>query len=446
MRRIASLGTGLAVALACGALVAATPAGADFSIAGQFGSPGTGPGQFDTPLGADVGEDGAVWVVDALNDRVQEWTGAGTFVRAFGGTGTGRGRFDLPEDVLEVGGHVYVSDCDNRRVQRFTRDGLTPAGEFTGGAVRLNCPDGLIAGPAGDVWVADTFNDRLVDFDPATNTVLKVIGGPGNGLLVRPRGVARSPLTGDLYVTEGEPTTCADAHVRRLAPDGTLLASFGDGGSGALHCPLGVEVDAAGNVFASDVMGRVYVYAPDGSFVRGITPPGRFGFAFPVGLATDASCGLYVVERNANRVEHVAWSEAPLCRAMTPAAAPLPKPISDRTGPVFQATWPAAAKLTTTGVVRVRVRCPFEACRILAFAKVRRSAGAKPSWTLQVVRRLDLEARRGGTLTLHFRRRADLAAVRALVRRGGHPSAELVVSASDAEGSYTRRRHVVGVR
>lgn len=446
MRRIAALGSLLVAVLACAALGAAAPAGADFSLVGTFGTPGSGAGQFDTPLGADVGEDGAVWVVDALNDRVQEWTASGAFVRAFGGTGTSRGRFRLPEDVLQVGGHVYVTDCDNQRVQRFARDTLAPAGEFTGGAQRLVCPEGLAAGPAGDVWVADTFGDRIVDYDPATNTVLKIVGGTGNSLLVRPRDVARSPLTGELYVTEGEPTTCAGAHVRRLAADGTLLGSFGDSGPGALFCPLRVEVDAAGNVFASDAAGRVNVYAPDGTFIRGLTPPSAFGFAYPGGLASDATCGLYVVERNAARVRRLAWSEPPLCRTMTAAAAPVPAPVADKGGPVFQATWPATAPLTTTGAVRVRVRCPFQACRILAFGKVRRRAGVAPAWTLQIVRPLRLRARATGTVTLHFRRRADLGAVRAVVRRGGHPTAELVVSAADDKGRYTRRRHVVPVR
>lgn len=446
MRRIAVLATGLAACLACGALAVAAPAGAEFAVSGTFGAPGTGPAQFDNPIGVAVGEDGAVWVADGLNDRVQEWTAGGAFVRAFGSTGTGRGHFRLPEDVLQVGGHLYVSDCDNGRVARFDRTSLAPTGEFTGDALRLRCPEGLAAGAAGDIWVADTFNDRLVDYDPATNTVVRVVGGVGNPLLRRPRDVARSPLTGELYVSQGEPTTCADANVRRLAADGTLLGSFAGSGAGAIRCPNGVSVDAVGNVFASGVSGVVNAYGPDGTYVRTLSSSGGAAFSFPIALASDAACGLYVVERNAARVAHLAWSEPPACRVMTPpAAAVKPKPVPV-TGPAFQATWPKVATLTSTGVVRVKVRCPFESCRIVGFGKVRRSATAKPAWTLQIVRPLQLRTRTTGTLTLHFRLRRDLGAIRALVRRGGHPTAELVVSASDAKGHATRRRHVVAIR
>ncbi|MFA9271639.1 MAG: 6-bladed beta-propeller, partial [Baekduiaceae bacterium] len=102
----------------------------------SFGEFGLGPGQFDHPLGVSVADDGNVWVVDALNDRVQEWTAAAGFVRAFGSTGTGRGQFRLPEDVEARGGYVYVSDCYGQRVQRFAAGSRAPAGEFTGGAPR----------------------------------------------------------------------------------------------------------------------------------------------------------------------------------------------------------------------------------------------------------------------------------------------------------------------
>lgn len=167
-----------------------------FSLPQSFGAFGAGDGQFDHPLGVGVGDNGNVWVVDALNDRVTEWSGAGAWLRAFGSTGSGRGQFRLPEDVEEKGGFLYISDCYGQRVQRIDPANFVPAGEFTGGATRLKCPEGLAVVSGQDVLVADTFNDRVVAYDPTSGAVLSTFSS-----LPQPRDVAVSPVSGDVYVT-----------------------------------------------------------------------------------------------------------------------------------------------------------------------------------------------------------------------------------------------------
>lgn len=416
---------------------------ADMTLLQSFGAFGSGAGQLDHPLGAGVAENGNVWVVDALNDRVTEWTAAGTFVRAFGSTGSSRGQFQLPEDVEVRGGFVYVSDCYGQRVQRFDVASLKPAGEFTGDATRLKCPEGLDIGPGGEVYVADTFNDRVVVYDPATNAVLKTIGTTGGEPLPRPRDVAVNPANGEIYVAVDADNQCVSARVARLSAAGDVLGTFGTSGAGTLFCPLGVHIDAAGNVIVSDAWGRVNVYTAAGEFAMALKPPaGAKGFAYPYGIATDANCRVVVVERDAPRVDVYGWAEAPFCRTLPAAGSGVAPPAvvqaGDKTPPAFSVVWPKSVKLLKASSVSMKVRCPFETCRVTSFGKVR--VRGKLRWWMQIVRTRRLKAGVQGTVTLRFRKSADLRAVRRYLRRGGRPKLELVVSASDAKNNFGRKR------
>jgi DNA-binding beta-propeller fold protein YncE len=431
----------LAAVFAASALTPAAHAADSMTLLQSFGAFGSGPGQFDHPLGAGVGDNGNVWVVDAINDRVQEWTAGGSFVRAVGSTGSGRGQFRLPEDVEARGGFVYVSDCYGQRVQRFDVAGLKPAGEFTDG---LRCPQGLDVGPGGEVWVADTFNDRVLAFDPSSGAVLKTFGS-----LPRPRDVAVHPASGDVYVAVDADDQCVGARVTRLSASGSVLGTFGVSGAGALFCPLGVHVDAAGNVIVSDAAGRVNVYTAAGEFALALAAPaGAKAFAYPYGIATDAQCRVYVVERDAARVDVYGFAAAPFCRTLPAAGAGVAPPAvvqtGDKTPPAFSVVWPKSVSLVKASTVSMKVRCPFETCSVRSFGKVR--VAGKVRWWMQIVKTRRLTAGVQGTVTLKFRKASDLRAVRRYLRRGRRPKLELVVSAGDVKNNYARKRVVRTLR
>lgn len=414
-----------------------------FSLQQSFGAFGAGDGQFDHPLGVGVGDSGNVWVVDALNDRVTEWSAAGAWLRAFGSTGSGRGQFRLPEDVEQQGGFLYVSDCYGQRVQRIDPANFVPAGEFTGGATRLKCPEGLAVVSGQEVLVADTFNDRVVAYDPTSGAVLSTFSS-----LPQPRDVAVNPVSGDVYVTVDAYDQCSAGRVVRLSSTGAVLGEFGTTGAGKLYCPLGVEVDAAGNVVVSDAGGRVNVYTPAGELALTLVSPGGSGkrFAYPYGLGVDGSCRVYVAERDVPRVDVYGWDAGPACRALAPASLTPPPPavVGDKTPPAFSVVWPKSAKLSKASTVSMKVRCPFEACSVRAFGKIRVAGSVQ--WQMQIVKVRKLKAGVQGTVTLRFRKEADLRSLRRALRRGVRPKLELVVSASDVKGNYARKRAVVGLR
>jgi len=67
---------------------------------------------------------GAVYVADWGNDRVQKLSPTGDHIATFGSSGSGDGQLTRPSSVAVDGdGNVYVADWGNNRVQMFASDG-----------------------------------------------------------------------------------------------------------------------------------------------------------------------------------------------------------------------------------------------------------------------------------------------------------------------------------
>jgi len=64
---------------------------------------------------------GSVYVADSDNNRIQKFTSGGVFVSTWGTPGTGDGEFDYPVGVAVASdGSVYVADRGNGRIQKFS--------------------------------------------------------------------------------------------------------------------------------------------------------------------------------------------------------------------------------------------------------------------------------------------------------------------------------------
>src|SRR5271166_651061 len=86
----------------------------------QFGSSGSGNGQFSYPTGVAIDASGNIWVVDYGNNRVEEFNSSGTFLSKFGSSGSGNGQFSIPIGIaLDSSGNVWVADQSNNRVEKF---------------------------------------------------------------------------------------------------------------------------------------------------------------------------------------------------------------------------------------------------------------------------------------------------------------------------------------
>jgi hypothetical protein len=132
-------------------------------------------------------------VADTNNDRVQQFTSTGMFIRSWGGTGTGDGQFDAPVGIeVDADGDVWVADRDNDRLQVFTADGTfrhqvggpgSQPGQFT-------FPNQVAVSARGSVYVADVADNQVTWFArPLTDARIR----RGNGSFV---GNDRYNLTG----------------------------------------------------------------------------------------------------------------------------------------------------------------------------------------------------------------------------------------------------------
>jgi len=90
----------------------------------QWGSQGSGDGQFSYPSGIATDAAGNVYVADSDNHRIQKFTGAGVYLTQWGSQGSGGGQFRGPTGVAtDVAGDVYVADLQNHRIQKFSGAG-----------------------------------------------------------------------------------------------------------------------------------------------------------------------------------------------------------------------------------------------------------------------------------------------------------------------------------
>ena len=92
----------------------------DLDFISNFGAAGDGPGHFSRPKGVATDSEGHVYVIDALFDNVQILDNTGRLLLAFGKPGSGRGEFWLPNAIhIDDRDRIYISDSYNKRVQVF---------------------------------------------------------------------------------------------------------------------------------------------------------------------------------------------------------------------------------------------------------------------------------------------------------------------------------------
>ena len=142
-----------------------------FSTTGEvldlWGEAGSAVGQLMGPSGLAFGLDGNLLITDSGNHRVQKFSADGKFLESWGCAGSDEGQFNTPWGIaVDLQGNVYVSDWANDRIQKFTSDGgflqQFPAPESTPvEEERLNHPAGLSVDEEGRILVADWGNERV---------------------------------------------------------------------------------------------------------------------------------------------------------------------------------------------------------------------------------------------------------------------------------------------
>ncbi len=282
-----------------------------------FGTSGTENGQFSKPSGVAVAANGNVYVLDAGNDRVQEFSSSGGYLGQFGKKGGGSGGLLNPGGLaVSPTGEVYVADSGNNRVEIFSETG-TYIGQITKvGTVALIKPIGVAVASRNAVYILDSEVEYGEYAVFKTNAKAELLGEYANnepgtkcsssagGSAYKAKGIALSG-SGNLYVTSSE------ACVTEFNSGGKWLRTLS---SATLKQPSGLAVGPNGYVYVVDTStDKVSQFNEAGEYISAFGTPGTGNgqFTEPVGIAVAQNGylwngALYVADTANNRVED--WS------------------------------------------------------------------------------------------------------------------------------------------
>jgi tripartite motif-containing protein 71 len=276
----------------------------------QRGAEGGQAGSIPYPNGVAVDSSGNIYSADDGNFRVDKFSSAGTFVRAWGKDVTATGSPDNTGTGFEICSPVDGDACQ--------------AGDFTGGlAGELADARGIGTDAAANVYVADGNNNRIQKYNSD--------------------GIPQRTWGKDVISVGPDNTIGGGREICVYAVD-TCKAGVAGGLGGELNDPFGAATDSAGHVYVADRFNnRIQRFDTSGNFQRAWgedvagAGPGNTGIGFeicvagvdtcktgthvapaqggefnlPPGVATDSAGDVYVADSSNNRIQKFADPPAP---------------------------------------------------------------------------------------------------------------------------------------
>ena len=194
---------------------------------GEFGTGGTGPGEFWWPSSVAFDSRDRLYVADEALNRITVFSSEGVLLHTFGEAGRGPGQLNKPSSLaFDDQDHLFLTDSANHRVQKLTSDGRFAAswGSRGRGPGEFDFPWGLALDHLGNVYVSDWGNDRIQKFDPAGGFLdqfpRETSNVPQDQRISRPAGLAVD-RQGNIYVADW-----GNERVRVLDPEGNHLATL----------------------------------------------------------------------------------------------------------------------------------------------------------------------------------------------------------------------------
>ena len=207
--------------------------------------------------------------------------------------------FLWPQGIdVDISGNVYVADTYNHRILKFSSNGMfiTSWGNGGTGNGQFLYPASIAVDSIGNVYVADTWNNRIQKFT-SNGTFLKMWGSRGsrNRQFSMPQGIAVDSI-GNVYVAD-----TFNNRIQKFTKNGWFITAWGDNGTGdgQFDWPQDITVDSSGNVFVVDTgNARIQKFTKNGRFITawGSKGTGNGQFAGPEGIAIDSSGNIYVAD------------------------------------------------------------------------------------------------------------------------------------------------------
>jgi sugar lactone lactonase YvrE len=211
--------------------------------------------------------------------------------------------------AMDANGDVFVADTDNNRVVEVPANGGAQVTLGDG----LAEPHGLAVDGAGDLFIADTGNNRVVEVPAGGGAQITL----GSGLN-QPHGVAVDGA-GNLFIAD-----TGNRRVAEITNDSSGVITLGDG----FMNPYGVAVDANDNVFVADGGLNEVVELPAGGGQSSVVAA---NLNSPNSVAVDPAGNLIVADTNNSRVvEFPAGGGQPIVLYLATAAPPYAVAVDGR--------------------------------------------------------------------------------------------------------------------
>jgi uncharacterized protein (TIGR03437 family) len=299
--------------------------------------------QLHNPRGVAVDAAGNLYIADDYNNRVRKVSNGVITTVAGNGTSCGEGGDNGPATsaqlcgadsvAVDAAGNLYIAAFGSHRIRKVSNGVITTvAGNGKPGysgdngpatSAQLHLPYGVAVDSAGNLYIADAYNNRI---RKVSNGVITTVAGSGvyghfgddgpatSAQLAFPMGVAVDS-SGNLYIADTQ-NLCirkvSNGVIATVAGGGSLMADAGQATSVQLNQPQGVAVDGAGNLYIADSnrlrkvsSGMIATVAGGGSVVDDSGPPTVSELWSPGGVAVDGAGAVYIADTNNNRVRKV---------------------------------------------------------------------------------------------------------------------------------------------
>jgi len=391
----------------------ATYAGTGF--AGADGDGGVANGAELNVLAIALDPQNDLLIADGVNNKVRIVTPGNDVIQTLAGNGLATYN---PRGMVVSGNTLYFSDGANNVVRSFDLSSgqlAVVAGNGAGNlngdggvatAASLKTPIGLALDSSGNLYIADSANNRVREVNASTGVITTVAGSFTTGTNIGDGGAATSAIlnqpyavavdsSGNLYIAER-----GGQRIRQVTPAGTITTVAGTGASGPpgspaglaiaqpLNSPQGLAIEPSGSLLIADTANNLIRRLSNGTIttIAGSTsgyggdggPATSAMLRSPIGVAEDSSGNIYIAD-SSNQV--IRWvgsdgiintiagngkagyngdgSPATAYELSTPvAAAPLPGCtllVADMQNQRLRQVWPAVAYTITSNPTGLQV-------------------------------------------------------------------------------------------